>query len=168
MSIDLTKPLQLSNGVLVNLFKSNSRCREIVVTVADDHKVTTGSHTYVPGSPMAFDEATLKHVCSDLTLQNVKTFDPAKPVQTRDGRKVRILATDLNTSFGPRLSVAITGHNGWEFVDTYREGGRVFVDRERPDDLINVITYGDVLQNSGTGVNVTTVDGVVTKVELVS
>ena len=49
------------------------------------------------------------------------TFDPTKPVQTRDGRKARIICTDLNN---PAFRiVAVIDHPGGEYVETYYSNG---------------------------------------------
>ena len=141
MNIDLTKPLQLSDGTPVTyVLPSHPSRKGHVVAVAKGHTVSAGGWTYREGSQMEFGSETLMHILSNLTLQNVpvKMFDPTKPIQTRDGRKARILATDLNDSMNFPLVVAVTGTNGYEFVYTYREGGKVMVDIERDDDLFNV------------------------------
>lgn len=71
-------------------------------------------------------------------------FDPSKPVQTRDGRKARILCTDkvYDTSWGPDGSsiVALTvDRSGMvELVNTYYEDGRLFRNRDGLSDLVNV------------------------------
>ncbi len=68
------------------------------------------------------------------------TFDPTKPVQTRDGRKARILCTDLKTPDGYPLVVAVEYSDGEaESLRRYASDGS-FSNREtmyRPEDLIN-------------------------------
>ena len=71
------------------------------------------------------------------------TFDPDKPVQTRDGRKARILCTDaehrcIEGDIFPIIAL-ITNVSGQEIPETFRENG--FIQRSdiaRPDDLINI------------------------------
>lgn len=64
------------------------------------------------------------------------TLDPTKPVQTRDGRKARILETAMK---GDRPIVGIvTDHDGVEHVSTWPTDGRFFpaVEKSR-DDIVN-------------------------------
>lgn len=70
------------------------------------------------------------------------TFDPTKPVQTRDGRKARIICTDaefivMDKSF--HVVALVTDHDGNEKPRTFRGNG--FIQREDievSDDLINI------------------------------
>lgn len=95
-------------------------------------------------------------------------FDPTKPVQTRDGKPARILATDLADPDGRTVAVA-TLHLSGEALYRVNPKGRFhcYGTGDSDYDLINVPitrTYGDTLANSGQGVNVTEVDGVITEV----
>lgn len=65
-----------------------------------------------------------------------KTFDPTKPVQTRDGRKARILATDLSGSYS--IAAVITEDNGEIFLERFASDGRELFAEETPLDLVNV------------------------------
>lgn len=69
-----------------------------------------------------------------------KEFDPTRPVQTRDGRPARIIATDLNGYNGDRL-VAIIRNSAEatheESVFSYQPDGRVWEGEESPSDLVN-------------------------------
>lgn len=62
-------------------------------------------------------------------------FDPKKPVQTRDGRSVRILATDLSLEDGGAIAAVVQ-----ERANLYRfqADGRRRDDAETPDDLVNI------------------------------
>lgn len=98
-------------------------------------------------------------------------LDLTKPVQTRAGRPARILATDRQA--GIYTVVALRkDRDDYEICSVYTPEGRFSLGQEdHPYDLVNVpetITVKDHLVKNGTCVNVTTVDGVVTKVELVS
>lgn len=64
-------------------------------------------------------------------------FDPTKPVQTRDGRKARILCTDVAGQF-PIVAV-ITTDADKETVETFRSNGRYNVrdEHEHGYDLFN-------------------------------
>ena len=65
------------------------------------------------------------------------SFDPTKPVQTRDGRKARILATDLIvTSY--TLVGAIICSDGEERIYTFLPNGRTNNVDESRTDLINI------------------------------
>ena len=66
------------------------------------------------------------------------SFDPTKPVQTRDGRKALILANDLNGDF-PLLGVII--QKGLKCQCSWTEQGRSFLLDESRNDLVNVPDY---------------------------
>jgi len=64
-------------------------------------------------------------------------FDPTKPVQTRAGEKVRILATDLPGEW-PIVAAIIDDCDGYE-ITSYTASGKVFPDGENsPVDLVNI------------------------------
>lgn len=65
------------------------------------------------------------------------TFDPNKPVQTRDGRKVRIICTDKR---GLYPIVALISDGDGESCGTHTGDGKFSINREGDDprDLINV------------------------------
>lgn len=65
-----------------------------------------------------------------------KPFDPTKPVQTRDGRPARILATDLKSSHG--AIVAIVNTEGEERAIHFHASGHYFTETESAIDLVNV------------------------------
>ena len=52
------------------------------------------------------------------------TFDPTKPVQTRDGRKARILCTDLKGLRGDTIAAAVICPNRDEIAISYHPNGR--------------------------------------------
>jgi hypothetical protein len=65
-------------------------------------------------------------------------LDLSKPVQTRDGRKVRILCTDAKTSF-PIAGLVTCDDDGCEAFYAWRSSGRLLdLDTESDEDLINV------------------------------
>lgn len=142
MNIDLTKPLQLSNGTPVNFLRRDDRRGEIIVTAAEGHSVPTSAHRYDEGTTMSFNESTLKHVLSYLTLQNVKLgFDPTKSVQQRSGNPARILATDLKRRDDHSIAVASPCYvePDHELVYTVYADGRYFSGGTTdPRDIINV------------------------------
>lgn len=63
------------------------------------------------------------------------TVDLTKPVQTRDGRKARILATNLNSE---KPIVGVVKEEDSDRVVTYYKNGRCYVFSSCPDDLVNV------------------------------
>lgn len=68
-----------------------------------------------------------------------KLFDPTKPVQTRDGRPVRILATGISSPDGPIVAlVASSSVPGREYALHFYEDGRYAEDYTSADDLVNV------------------------------
>jgi hypothetical protein len=66
-------------------------------------------------------------------------FDPTKPVQTRDGRKARIICSDRKHPGGQLLLVSlITNSNGVEEVSLHAMNGSVLAISEHHNDLINI------------------------------
>ena len=66
------------------------------------------------------------------------TFDPTKPVQTRDGRKARILCTDAKGG-QPIVALVTTFDNEAEHVVRFRSDGGCYSRGADPvHDLINV------------------------------
>lgn len=65
------------------------------------------------------------------------TLDLTKPVQTRDGRKARILATDINCEWPIAAVIKMKGDSDHEIVKSYRIHGRIFDCCESFDDLVN-------------------------------
>ena len=67
------------------------------------------------------------------------TFDPEKPVQTRNGRKARIICTDLKEyAHGDTVMALIEQDDGSEDWTTYRSSGRYVDGMEDSQDLINI------------------------------
>lgn len=68
------------------------------------------------------------------------TFDPKKPVQTRDGRKVRIVCTDAKASDQYPILALVEEQSGYECTVLYSESGRYRASKsdEHPLDLVNV------------------------------
>lgn len=66
-----------------------------------------------------------------------KKFDPMKPVQTRDGRKARILCTDLEKHPGGATIVAAISST-YESVWYFQPDGKAYSGRENPVDLVNI------------------------------
>jgi hypothetical protein len=66
-----------------------------------------------------------------------KKFDPTKPVQTRDGRKARIVATGLNCIQGSIVAV-VTHQDGGEYASHFFDDGRYILREESDLDLVNV------------------------------
>lgn len=67
-------------------------------------------------------------------------FDPTKPVQTRDGRKARILATDLKDPNYPILAAVTLPRTGLERPIVYTSEGKWSLSRNcfSESDLINI------------------------------
>ena len=171
MSLDLSKPLQLSDGTPVELMKMTG-WGTYQVTPVDSYSTWVGSFHYKHGDGMEISLTDLKHRCSDLTLENVKVgLDLTKPIQTRDGRHAVHLPHRDVIDKGRYINADVLSPNKTWTNHTYWPNGRIHnSDRQHADDLVNVpqvITYGDTLSNSGVGVNVTETDGVITKLELV-
>ena len=75
-----------------------------------------------------------------------RTFDTALPVQTRDGRKARIICTDAKQGPGTIIVGLVEQKNGGEFVSHYRSDG---IWSQLPNtahnDLINIPETHEVL-----------------------
>lgn len=67
-------------------------------------------------------------------------LDLSKPVQTRDGRKARIICTDRkgHGHFDSLTIVALVKYDDAEVVHVYRQDGKSIDEGERSFDLINV------------------------------
>ncbi len=64
------------------------------------------------------------------------TFDPAKPVQTRDGRPARIVCTD--TKSGNPILALVTLKDGQEVPMQFSTNGQTYKREEGAFDLINI------------------------------
>ena len=64
-------------------------------------------------------------------------FDPNKPVQTRDGRKARIICTDALMFHSPTIAL-VKGPDGWEKIYKYQEDGSLDFADDTGLDLINI------------------------------
>jgi hypothetical protein len=83
------------------------------------------------------------------------TFDPTKPVQTRDGSEAEILATDM----GGKYPIAIRVKHGdvWKVGSRTEEGLFYYDGMVRPADLINIpenhVAYLNMYRHGGGGVH---------------
>lgn len=84
------------------------------------------------------------------------SFDPSKPVQTRDGRAARILCTDRKDSRFPIIAL-VTYANGSETPSYYTKNGGYndpICNKHSPGDLINIpekhVRYMNVFLINGT------------------
>jgi len=65
------------------------------------------------------------------------TFDPTKPVQTRDGRKAEILGTDFKSDYP--IAAVVTHRCGTQTVNSYTRDGHYYANKTPcSHDLINV------------------------------
>jgi hypothetical protein len=67
----------------------------------------------------------------------MKPFDPTKPVQTRDGRKARVLCTDRKTEDGYNIIASVVCAEDVEHAYYYRLDGTMSIGKS-PNDLVNV------------------------------
>lgn len=109
---------------------------------ADLDAIVTSINATTPKEPTLVETKT-----KTTTKTTTSTFDPTKPVQTRDGRKARILCVDRlvgddETSQGlhPEPIVAlVTSHDGsYEYTETFSADGHWLDDGDASDDLVNV------------------------------
>jgi hypothetical protein len=68
----------------------------------------------------------------------MSTFDPNKPVQTRNGRKARILCTDLKSCSNEPIVAIIDIGEGYEEVMRFKADGRFLQRGVSNIDLINI------------------------------
>lgn len=74
-----------------------------------------------------------------MTLALDKDNPLTTKVQTRDGRKARLICVDRLTNAGPELVALITGKSGEEYLWGYNKSGSYWGDAtEHANDLINV------------------------------
>lgn len=66
------------------------------------------------------------------------TFDPTKPVRTRDGRPARILAADVKDPDGRAIVAAISRNDSKEELYTFQANGRYSLEFTNPRDLVNI------------------------------
>lgn len=84
-------------------------------------------------------------------------LDVNKPVQTRDGSKVRIICTDAKLNSNESIVALVVGLDGWEFPFTYRSNGRYNKNKEHALDLVNIKTprkHADVIKAWADGATV--------------
>jgi len=85
----------------------------------------------------------------------MQKFDPAKPCKTRDGRKARVLATDIRDNAYPLAAAVTSAEDGSESVLYYDVNGQTTAPTASPDDLINLPDPPPLLAfANGTGVRV--------------
>lgn len=65
------------------------------------------------------------------------TFDPKKPIQTRDGRKARIICSD-RLGGDPIIACVMSVANLYENIYAFKKDGRVSSTRDSSADLVNV------------------------------
>lgn len=73
-------------------------------------------------------------------------FDPSKPVQTRDGRKARIICTDRRNG-GELEIVALVECDGYESVASFSSNGQYLKNHKGDYDLVNVPVRTSTFQN---------------------
>jgi hypothetical protein len=93
-------------------------------------------------------------MCNCQTNCSCKPFDPSKPVQTRDGRSARILATDFKATSGYNWSIvaAIKNVDDTETLYKYYSNGSFGRGLKTPEephhlDLVNVPEIKVVYRN---------------------
>lgn len=136
--IDTSKPMQLSDGTPVTLHRLGSPPYgdEIWVnTPTNMHRDRTAPFVFSTSGerPPYFG------IFDGLTLQNVPeapALDLTKPVQTRDGRPARVIATDRKATRS--LVVLIDDGSGVERAVTRHADGRYSQHRDGNGDLVNV------------------------------
>ena len=60
--------------------------------------------------------------------------NPSRKVVTRDGCPVRILCTDKK-SYNEQIVGLIMGNSGMEFISTWTQQGKQYINTDRPNDL---------------------------------
>lgn len=69
---------------------------------------------------------------------NTNKFDPTKPVQTRDGRKARIVARDLGLRGEMELATVITDFDAVNYLATHSIRGEHRLGMQSGSDLVNI------------------------------
>ncbi|WJY17649.1 hypothetical protein QQS45_08305 [Alteriqipengyuania flavescens] len=142
--IDWTKPLELTDGTPVKLdpgHLNNPDSRGDYYLVRSDGLGFTEGQTRGAGDVLiAQPDGTEWFHGGPQRVRNtaVPTFDPTKPVQTRDGRKARILSTEGPGEKPLVVALQRTDRAGEVLVSRYADGHVSRAGREMPHDLINV------------------------------
>lgn len=131
--IDFTKPVQTRDGRKVRILATDARTDYPVVGLVEQpvgiestESWTLEGSWYSNGRLSSYD------------LVNVPGFDPTKPVQTRNGRPVRILATDRKHGEYPIVGL-ITRPCGEEELETWTKDGKTIdATSSHRNDLVNV------------------------------
>lgn len=121
-------------------------------------------------------------------MTQVKTLDLTKPVQTRDGRKARIICTDALSATYPVVALVMS-KDGFEYTSAYTLEGEYHPPNVCDEDIFNipveVVTFKNVYFDVNSGetpsiytpgkpgglictLRITRVAGVVTKKEIVA
>jgi hypothetical protein len=134
--IDVTRPLELSDGTPVT-FVEIDEDGDIVVEYPDGvwgyYKPDTGRRYGIPRDPH------LRNVAETPAVASKPTFDPTKPVQTRDGRKARIVYTDRAGGEWP-IGALVMNENNAESCYNYDINGHFLQNKsEHRLDLINIL-----------------------------
>lgn len=132
---DPTKPVQTRDGRKARILCTDAdSARSIVALVLCDDKRERPFSYYPSGSAETFRD--LPGDLVNVPEPVPPAFDPTKPVQTRDGRKVRILCTDRR---GRRPIVGLIEENdGAECLNTFNEDGRCGECSTPSNDLVNI------------------------------
>lgn len=157
-NFDPDKPVQTKDGRKARIICKDMKLKNygdniILALITDTYDNEYCLSYQADGNPL-----NRYHECND-TLINIEenhmndSFDPTKPVQTRDHRKVRILATDVN--FGPNNQHMIVGlvtdSDGYESFHYYHSDGSCD-HLISASDLVNIPTkqtlYLNIYQNA--------------------
>lgn len=125
--IDFTKPVRYADG---------STPQEVLTSGRELRLAAPGTAAVVDGNYYRAD-GTHVYGFHKAVEQVPVTFDPAKPVQTRDGREARIIATDCQGTFPIAAEVRRIGGVGWH-VTTFTASGGFGPHGEGSSDLVNV------------------------------
>lgn len=136
--IDLTKPLQTRNGLPVRLTgidpSGPTPLQGVVIFGSGAENLTSWA---IDGTANPWAEKSDQPDICDLVNAEPDMLDLTKPVQTRDGRPVRLLCTDANSRFP--VTGLVSQPQGNDVVGTWTvEGSYLDEPGEDPLDLVNV------------------------------
>jgi len=140
--IDWSKPIETIDGYPVTYKGPVSGTDRFKVEIPSGTPTLTGEPRKTLAGGQEYSADGTHFYGHDQNIRNVPAvpaFDPTKPVETRDGRKARILCTDKKGAKKYPVVALIEDEDGDEDEATYTPEGHFFDDgSEDPRDLVNV------------------------------
>lgn len=134
-TVDWSKPVQTRDGRRACVISVNTH--DVTVRVDLCNLVGGVTYRYYMNGKSAFEN------CLDIiNVPEPPPLDLTKPVQTRDGRRVRILCTDRRNGTYPVVGLVMSNNSDSDEIRSWSINGRYYNDTvgDSETDLINVPT----------------------------